>query len=660
MSSWIELAYETLVDIGKSLMRTYGYRRLAVTYGGVREDASFGNNSMKAAGANALTDFGQHQQEVARKGAGWYGAGRDAIGISAAGNSWSPRRSAIWQAGSPRLPHLRGALHVTRPARCRSGGEAPDAPFARLPPSPNRSMIHTSSFRHLAGTCVAIAAGLIGCGGGTSSASDVATPDSTTTQPSAPVAETPSQGTSMLRVAKAGAGRVTAEPAGIDCGIDCAAIYDSGAVITLAATAPTGSDFEGWGGACSGAQSTCDVTLKDSVTVTVSFINQTDAKASVDEIIAAMPPNSWKALPFTQMKDVCPLPYDRYACENVMAAWSGGAYDQKRDRMIVYGGGHADSWYNNIFAFDLPTMQWYRLSEMSTGTGSEPGLGWRDIRVESCGFYPKGEISLPSSVMKGAYVDGDMCDTHIVASQLDYQQPRSSHTYGKVFVDRLNDRYCYMGGSYYPSAQTSSTRVVCFDPVARSWSRAADQPTNVGGSGQTAEDRLGRIWYLTNTSGPIARFDPSANAWSTFGGVHGDAGGGADIDRSRGHYYALAPVDDGKSVLRKWDLAQPGAGSVRVRPTEVTDAIDTPSGLGTRPGFVYADDKDRFYAWGGGRDIHVFDPTSQRWTRHQATGDDPGDQQRWGTFGRFRYSAARKVFVLTNRTTQNVFIYKPQ
>lgn len=64
MSSWIGPAYESLVDIGKSLMRTYGYRPFAVTYGEVLRDASFGNNSMKAADAKAATDFGQHQQEV--------------------------------------------------------------------------------------------------------------------------------------------------------------------------------------------------------------------------------------------------------------------------------------------------------------------------------------------------------------------------------------------------------------------------------------------------------------------------------------------------------------------------------------------------------------------------------------------------------------------
>ncbi|MEN3293595.1 MAG: hypothetical protein V7642_2848, partial [Burkholderiales bacterium] len=36
-----------------------------------------------------------------------------------------------------------------------------------------------------------------------------------------------------------------------------------------------------------------------------------------------------------------------------------------------------------------------------------------------------------------------------------------------------------------------------------------------------------------------------------------------------------------------------------------------------------------------------------------------GVQQTWGTYGRFRYSPSRNVFVLVNDTNQNVFIYKP-
>ena len=379
------------------------------------------------------------------------------------------------------------------------------------------------------------------------------------------------------------------------------------------------------------------------------------------QIVAAMPPNSWKALPNTKMKDVCPTPYNAYACESVVAAWSGADFDQRRDRMVVYGGGHGDSWYNNLFVFDLGTLSWQRLTEMSAGaTGSKPGAGWNDSRLESCGFYPKAAPVLPPEVMKGAYVDYAKCFTEPVRSQLDLQQPRSSHTYGKVFVDRLNDRYCYLGGSYYPGAQTQSPAVVCYDLARRQWRHVADRPPAALGRGDTALDAAGKVWYLTAEGGHVTRYDPVGNGWQTYGYLNYQAGGGADIDRRRNQFHVLVQLADGRHVLRRWNLNS--ADSLRARPTYAEPAVTgtAPSGVGPRPGMVYADARDRFFLWGGGRDVYSLDPATLDWRRHTATGDDPGPQQRWGTYGRLRYSTRHGVLVLVNKTTQDVFIYKPE
>jgi RHS repeat-associated protein len=73
-----------------------------------------------------------------------------------------------------------------------------------------------------------------------------------------------------------GAGRVTADPAGVDCGPDCTARYLSGTVVTLTATATDEySSFTGWSGSCSGTASTATVTVDAAKTCVATFTRVT-------------------------------------------------------------------------------------------------------------------------------------------------------------------------------------------------------------------------------------------------------------------------------------------------------------------------------------------------------------------------------------------------
>jgi hypothetical protein len=78
---------------------------------------------------------------------------------------------------------------------------------------------------------------------------------------------------SVLTVQKTGngAGTITSNPAGINCGTTCAASFPTGSGVTLTATAAPGSTFVGWMvGPCTGTQP-CPVTMSTAQTVVAQF-----------------------------------------------------------------------------------------------------------------------------------------------------------------------------------------------------------------------------------------------------------------------------------------------------------------------------------------------------------------------------------------------------
>jgi uncharacterized repeat protein (TIGR02543 family) len=78
--------------------------------------------------------------------------------------------------------------------------------------------------------------------------------------------------TRVLTVTRAGtgAGAVTSSPAGVDCGVTCAATYEMGTVVALSATPDATSIFAGWSGACVGTGA-CLVTMDAVKSVTATF-----------------------------------------------------------------------------------------------------------------------------------------------------------------------------------------------------------------------------------------------------------------------------------------------------------------------------------------------------------------------------------------------------
>ncbi len=300
---------------------------------------------------------------------------------------------------------------------------------------------------------------------------------------------------------------------------------------------------------------------------------------------------------------------------SVMSAWSGGAYDSKRDRLIIWGGGHHDYAGNELYVFDIATLAWSRLTDRSADVGGD----------ESTGYYPDG-------------------------------LPRSRHTYDYIQYVPAIDRFCSFGGTgLFPSGQGGVSNVDCFDFDTLAWERKADAMSVSIGAVSAVDPNTGHAWMQgAGNSLPLAEWDPQADVWTPH--VKEPSGWfsynhTADIDFKRQKFVAIG---GGEVVV--WDLTNPAADPVRLQTTGAT----TIQSAGN-PGVAYDPVSDRMVAWNGGADVYTLNLDTGEWEVHPPAASNtvvPTNAAANGTYGRFRYVASRNVFVVVNAIDQDVYFYK--
>ncbi len=323
-------------------------------------------------------------------------------------------------------------------------------------------------------------------------------------------------------------------------------------------------------------------------------------------------PGEWYEVPDSHLDAVKPNPVPPGNPQAVMDAWSGGAFDGKRGRLLVWGGGHGDYSGNELYAFDVESLKWSRLSAASTDVGGD----------EKSGTYPDG-------------------------------LPRSRHTYNSIQYLPGIDRFCAFGAAgMYPSGQLGTARTDCFDFATSKWVRMADTKTNGIANFSAYDPVSGALWA---GKGTLTRFDPANDSWGKQTEF--------DNDIEWTNYLTLEADPDRRLLVAV------GAGHTYTYDISNTVGPIVPKALATKgdttieaaggPGLAYDPVGKRITGWAGGGDVFTLDIGDNRWTRHARTGGaTPTAANANCTYGRFRYVPSKHVFIAVNRTAENVFFYK--
>lgn len=343
---------------------------------------------------------------------------------------------------------------------------------------------------------------------------------------------------------------------------------------------------------------------------------------TAEQTLLGLPADSWYQATGTHLHDVC-SPVSSYGdgiyltsgCDMIVNAWGGGAYDAQRQRMLVWGGGHADYGGNEVYALDLKSMTWLQLTDPSPP--------------------PFGQDPL---------ADGN---------------PVSRHTYDGVEYLAHRDTLLGWGGARSPDGNGTDVTWE-FDLAAATWTNRHATPPRYSSPYDFgfAYDPVGHKVYL-HSHAVLSVYDPDANQWSEladfgyppYSGIFDSwvsRTGAFDplrrlfVSAGAGARMLVYQVDDQQV------LALDGAWS------SVTGG-DGVLGRGA-PGIDFDSAAQQLIAWSGGAP-YALDADAKRWVEHSALGA-PAAQCPNGTYGRWRYAARYNVFVLVNSPTDDVVFYK--
>jgi hypothetical protein len=322
----------------------------------------------------------------------------------------------------------------------------------------------------------------------------------------------------------------------------------------------------------------------------------------------------WHVLPNTDLLRVCPADQSVHGvvgCKAVISTWNGAAADTKRNRLILWGGGHTDYYGNEVYTLDLNVGRMLRL------------------------------------------IDATPNPVHCVETQAD-GRPSSRHTYDDLAYLAHLDKLFSFGGGLACERGTGSEATWMLDLEKLQWERkdptVGTKPRGQPGLAVAVYDPNSNLVFVEDLE-DLYKYDSGNNTYTKLSSVHGvDYHLSGVIDSKRklllfvgaGQTWAINIAHGSNYNLQNWSSKVRGCDGL-------TNAV--------YPGLAFDSKQSLIVGWAGGDSVYLFNPDTKVCDL-KTFPEGPGRQQENGTHGRFAYFPSLDIFVLVNDWAQNALLLR--
>lgn len=376
--------------------------------------------------------------------------------------------------------------------------------------------------------------------------------------------------------------------------------------------------------------------------------------SSIQSELANLEPGIWYEIPDSTIKSALSSP--KPGGNLSVMAYSGGAFDTKRNALLVWGGGHGDYFGNELYRLDLDTLDLHKWMRV---WGPDPL--YTSLPPMTCGSSGKSD-----------------CESWIGESfpSTGLQTPSSRHSYDSlVYVPQIDSMLTFSGIISPQGSGSKSIWKFDFETPGHPWT-LYENTLYYSEIATTAYDPARQVVYA-QTSSRLHLVTP--DPWSvdmdlvrtpSISTVYATSAIDPGIETGKHYFVTVGSNYDGTSRLTYWDLDNMPNRASSDAPISPAVSGGEPIMAAHGPGFVYYPPGKCFVAWSGAGANR-----GSLWTldhKHAGTLDDPwiwreivctgpnlpSMPMSSGTYGRFAYDAANDLFVLVNNINENVYVYR--